>query len=340
MKVGHSMQNSNLERIRGLVVEYDESRGFGFISSSINEKTFFHISGVTKENIFCPIMVGEEVSFSIVPRNEKGPQCINIKRHIYDTLNSILFEYQQLGFDHKNKTIIDCIESISQIDYPNKFDFLRRIPIILQQYIVKKLTPSLENILHSFYTNNQLPIDTILYHHVEMKRFSKSLSRHRLILGYSGSGKTALLDSIAANNSGDGKTILIKPSNGELLRHKDDKYSFRKNVMTLCGVLYNYNIERNVRFSLKETLINQVSRYLKLSSNPKSDNYIQLIKDIKESLDKLKMIDNVLYQEIRNELNKIYRGKLPNPDDYIKQLRSRLNHILHYNLQFTYSSSL
>tara|TARA_B100000029_G_C16992592_1_gene748064 strand:- start:310 stop:513 length:204 start_codon:yes stop_codon:yes gene_type:complete len=63
---------------RGIVKEFDSSRGFGFITSEDDEDYFVHISGLREHLKASGLRPGQKVSFDI-DFGMKGDKAINVK---------------------------------------------------------------------------------------------------------------------------------------------------------------------------------------------------------------------------------------------------------------------
>ena len=63
---------------KGIVKEYDLSKGFGFITGQNNEDYFVHISGLRQHLQSCGLRAGQRVSFD-VDFGMKGDKAINVK---------------------------------------------------------------------------------------------------------------------------------------------------------------------------------------------------------------------------------------------------------------------
>jgi len=59
--------------MQGVVKFYNESKGFGFITSSDGEEIFVHVTGLVDK-----INQNDQVSFEIV-QGKKGPNAVNVK---------------------------------------------------------------------------------------------------------------------------------------------------------------------------------------------------------------------------------------------------------------------
>ena len=59
--------------MQGVVKFYNESKGFGFITSSDGEEVFVHVTGLVDK-----INQNDQVSFEIV-QGKKGPNAVNVK---------------------------------------------------------------------------------------------------------------------------------------------------------------------------------------------------------------------------------------------------------------------
>ncbi|WP_316798528.1 cold shock domain-containing protein [Pedobacter frigidisoli] len=59
--------------MQGVVKFYNESKGFGFITSSDGEEVFVHVTGLVDK-----INQNDHVSFEIV-QGKKGPNAVNVK---------------------------------------------------------------------------------------------------------------------------------------------------------------------------------------------------------------------------------------------------------------------
>ena len=63
---------------KGIVKEYDSSKGFGFITGKDNEDYFVHVSGLRKHLQSCGLKAGQRVSFDI-DFGMKGDKAINVR---------------------------------------------------------------------------------------------------------------------------------------------------------------------------------------------------------------------------------------------------------------------
>ena len=59
--------------MQGVVKFYNESKGFGFITSSDGEEIFVHVTGLVDK-----INQNDQVSFEVV-QGKKGPNAVNVK---------------------------------------------------------------------------------------------------------------------------------------------------------------------------------------------------------------------------------------------------------------------
>ena len=65
---------------KGIVKEYDFSKGYGFITGDDNEDYFVHVSGLRKHLKSQGLKVGQAVSFD-VDFEMKGDKAINVKSY-------------------------------------------------------------------------------------------------------------------------------------------------------------------------------------------------------------------------------------------------------------------
>ena len=63
---------------KGVVKEYDSSKGFGFITGQNNEDYFVHVSGLRQHLQPRGLRAGQSVSFD-VDFGMKGDKAINVK---------------------------------------------------------------------------------------------------------------------------------------------------------------------------------------------------------------------------------------------------------------------
>ena len=63
---------------KGVVKEYDPSKGFGFITGKDNEDYFVHVSGLRKHLQSRGLKAGQRVSFDI-DFGMKGDKAINVR---------------------------------------------------------------------------------------------------------------------------------------------------------------------------------------------------------------------------------------------------------------------
>ena len=63
---------------RGIVKEYDKTKGFGFITSNENEDYFVHVSGLRDHLRQKGLIEGQKVYFD-VDFGMKGDKAINVK---------------------------------------------------------------------------------------------------------------------------------------------------------------------------------------------------------------------------------------------------------------------
>jgi len=63
---------------KGVVKEYDSSKGFGFITGQNNEDYFVHVSGLRQHLQSRGLRAGQSVSFD-VDFGMKGDKAINVK---------------------------------------------------------------------------------------------------------------------------------------------------------------------------------------------------------------------------------------------------------------------
>ncbi|MFL2983525.1 MAG: cold-shock protein [Candidatus Neomarinimicrobiota bacterium] len=63
---------------KGIVKEYDSSKGFGFISGDDNEDYFVHVSGLREHLKSQGLKPGQKVSFD-VDFGMKGDKAVNVR---------------------------------------------------------------------------------------------------------------------------------------------------------------------------------------------------------------------------------------------------------------------
>ena len=63
---------------KGIVKEFDATKGFGFITSQDNEDYFVHVSGLREHLKSKGLRVGQRVSFDVDFRM-KGDKVINVR---------------------------------------------------------------------------------------------------------------------------------------------------------------------------------------------------------------------------------------------------------------------
>ena len=63
---------------KGIVKEFDATKGFGFITSQDNEDYFVHVSGLREHLKSKGLRVGQRVSFD-VDIGMKGDKAINVR---------------------------------------------------------------------------------------------------------------------------------------------------------------------------------------------------------------------------------------------------------------------
>ena len=63
---------------KGVVKEYNPSKGFGFITGQNNEDYFVHVSGLRQHLQSRGLRAGQRVSFDVV-FGMKGDKAINVK---------------------------------------------------------------------------------------------------------------------------------------------------------------------------------------------------------------------------------------------------------------------
>lgn len=63
---------------RGVVKEYDSSKGYGFITSDDGEDYFVHVSGLREYLKNKGVRPGQKVSFD-VDYDHKGDKAVNVK---------------------------------------------------------------------------------------------------------------------------------------------------------------------------------------------------------------------------------------------------------------------
>jgi CspA family cold shock protein len=72
------IENDELERQRGEVINFLPRKGYGFIRGRDGSKIFVHFSAI-RGSEYRTLVPGEEVEFTIV-QGHKGPQAIDVER--------------------------------------------------------------------------------------------------------------------------------------------------------------------------------------------------------------------------------------------------------------------
>lgn len=67
-----------MKKIKGLVVWFNDSKGYGYISSPHADSIFVHYTAITGSG-FKTLHEGQEVEFEIVT-GPKGPQAVNVSK--------------------------------------------------------------------------------------------------------------------------------------------------------------------------------------------------------------------------------------------------------------------
>ncbi|MDO4662362.1 MAG: cold shock domain-containing protein [Tissierellia bacterium] len=64
---------------RGIVKNFDEKRGFGFITSEGGLDAFVHYSDIKSDDKYKTLTSGEEVKFELID-SERGLKAINVEK--------------------------------------------------------------------------------------------------------------------------------------------------------------------------------------------------------------------------------------------------------------------
>lgn len=64
---------------QGTVKWFNDSKGYGFITTDEGKDVFVHFSAIAGEG-FKSLAEGQKVSFDVVDGEEKGPQAANVQK--------------------------------------------------------------------------------------------------------------------------------------------------------------------------------------------------------------------------------------------------------------------